>query len=154
MAVDWRVGAMTVLRISFGIFFITDGFGKLRWLFTSSVLAATLEMWLSTAPAASRWYLEHVAIPGVPYFARLVSVGEVAGGLALLIGLWTPIVAGLLFLMVLNFHLASGLLFKGAFLTDGYGLPMIGSLLALTLGGGRLPWSLRRSSRVRGKPTR
>jgi hypothetical protein len=45
--------------------------------------------------------------------------------------------------MVMNFHLASGALFTYAFLTDGYGLPVVGSLIALVLSGKRLPWSLR-----------
>jgi len=45
---------------------------------------------------------------------------------------------------VMNIHVASGMLFKFAFLTNGYGLPVVGSTLGLALGGIRLPLSLRR----------
>jgi hypothetical protein len=41
--------------------------------------------------------------------------------------------------MVLNIHVASGALFTYGFLTNGYGLPVLGSTLGLAVGGGRLP---------------
>jgi hypothetical protein len=37
--------------------------------------------------------------------------------------------------MALNFQIASGALFKYSFLTSGYGLPVLGSTLALALAG-------------------
>ena len=46
--------------------------------------------------------------------------------------------------MVLNFHFASGILFEYRYLTNGYGLPVLGGLLALALGGAALPLSLRK----------
>jgi len=45
--------------------------------------------------------------------------------------------------MALNFQLASGALMKTSFLTSGYGLPVLGSTLGLSVGGIRLPWSVR-----------
>ena len=45
--------------------------------------------------------------------------------------------------MALNFQIASGAVFKYSFLTSGYGFPVLGSTLGLTVGGVRLPWSLR-----------
>jgi hypothetical protein len=39
--------------------------------------------------------------------------------------------------MALNFHVASGALFQYSFLTNGYGLPVLGSTLALALAGSR-----------------
>ena len=45
--------------------------------------------------------------------------------------------------MVLNFHVANGNLFKYQYLTNGFGLPVLGGLLALAIGAGRLPWSLK-----------
>jgi hypothetical protein len=44
--------------------------------------------------------------------------------------------------MVLNFHFASGVLFRYGFLTNGYALPVLGSLAGLFVHRGRLPWSL------------
>ena len=42
-----------------------------------------------------------------------------------------------------NFHVAAGTLFHYSFLTNAYGLPVLGGTLALALGGVRLPLSLR-----------
>jgi uncharacterized membrane protein YphA (DoxX/SURF4 family) len=127
------------------VFFLFEAIGKLRWLIDSQMLAGQLDGWLHAvgARSISGRYLHAVAIPWARVFARLVPVGEFAIGTALLLGVWTPIAAALAFLMVLNFHIASGLLFRYAFLTSGYGLPVLGGLAALILGGSRLPWSLR-----------
>ena len=70
-------------------------------------------------------------MPYAGYFARLVPLGEITSGLALIVGFWTPIFALVAFLMALNFQFASGALFKYSILTSGYGLPVLGSTLAL-----------------------
>ena len=85
-----------------------------------------------------------MAIPGTAVFARLVPLGEIAAGVALITGVWTSVAAFLAFVMVLNIHVASGALFTYAMLTNGYGLPVLGSALGLAFGGVRLPLSLRR----------
>ena len=43
-----------------------------------------------------------------------------------MLGFWTPVFAFVAFFMVLNFSVASGLIFKYSFLTNGYGLPVLG----------------------------
>lgn len=43
--------------------------------------------------------------------------------------------------MTLNFHVASGAIFVLGFFTNGYGLPVVGALLALAVGGAGLSWS-------------
>ena len=91
----------------------------------------------------SHWYLERIALPGLAAFARLVPLGEITSGLALVLGLWTPFFAFVAFFMALNFQIASGAVFKYSFLTSGYGLPVLGATLALATGGVRLPWSIR-----------
>jgi uncharacterized membrane protein YphA (DoxX/SURF4 family) len=146
MAIDRQGTGLTTIRICLGVFFLFEGISKLTWLVNSSILAGRLHGWLNDAAAGSlsRWYLEHVAIPGVAVFARLVPLGELAAGVALISGFWTPVAAFLAFLMVLNIHVASGALFKYAFLTNGYGLPVLGSTLGLAIGGIRLPLSIRR----------
>ena len=146
MAIDRQGTGLTIIRVALGVFFLFEGIGKLGWLFDSSILAGRLNGWLADAAAGStsRWYLEHVAIPGTAIFARLVPIGELATGLALIAGFWTSVTALLAFLMVLNIHVASGALFQYAFLTNGYGLPVLGSTLGLAMGGVRLPLSLRR----------
>lgn len=146
MAIDRQGTGLTIIRVCMGVFFLFEGINKYEWLMNTSILAGRFSTWLAAAAegSASRWYLEHVAIPGTAVFARLVPLGEVAAGLALIAGIWTPLAAFLAFVMVLNIHVASGALFKYAILTNGYGLPVLGSTLGLAFGGVRLPFSVRR----------
>jgi uncharacterized membrane protein YphA (DoxX/SURF4 family) len=132
-----------LIRVTVGAYLFFMGLRKAPWLMDSSPLAGQLSVWLSHATVVNRWYLERV-VPGAPVFARLVPIGEMIGGLALFLGFWTRLVAGLLFLMVLNFQLAGAAMFTLAYLTDAKGLPLLGALLGLTIGGGRLPLSLRK----------
>ena len=46
--------------------------------------------------------------------------------------------------MVMNFHFGRGLFFEWEFLIEGTGLPVLGGLLALLLGGSGLPLSINR----------
>jgi uncharacterized membrane protein YphA (DoxX/SURF4 family) len=134
-AFDVREVWTPALRIALGIFFLFKGLGKVRWLAESSLLASRLQTWLEEATPLNRWYVE-LLLPGVPVLARLVVIGELGLAASLIAGLWTRPVALLGFLMVLNFHLATGELFQYEFLLDGSGLPVLGGLLALGLGGG------------------
>jgi len=67
-----------------------------------------------------------------------------AVGVALLLGAYTRPAAALAVLMVLNFHFASGVIFQYSYLTNGYGLPVLGGLLALAIGGYSLPLSVKK----------
>lgn len=135
--------AVRVLAVFLGVFLVFQGLGKLAWFGDSGALSGALQGWLKEAPPPSRWYLETFAIPGVPMFARLVVLGELLAGLALIAGFWTRLAAAAVFLMVLNFHVASGAIFQYRFLTNGFGLPVLGGLLAVAIGGTRLPWVIR-----------
>jgi uncharacterized membrane protein YphA (DoxX/SURF4 family) len=145
MAMDRQGTGLAVIRILIGVFFIFEGLGKLRWFGSSSMLASQLAGWHQAVPSGSlsARYLEHFAIPGVAFFARLVPLGELCSGLALVLGFWTPVFALLAFCLALNFQFASGALFKYSFLTSGYGLPVLGATLGLAIGGVRLRWSVR-----------
>jgi len=145
MALDRQGTGLTILRIMIGVFFVFEGVSKLRWFTDTSILAARFADWnqATNAGSVSAWYLAHIAVPSTAIFARLVPLGEICGGLALVAGFWTPVVAFLAFFMVLNIHIASGALFKYSFLTNGFGLPVLGSTLALAIGGVRLRWSIR-----------
>ena len=138
MAVDRRAAGLTILRICIGVFFICEGLGKIRWFTDSSVLAGQFAAWSQAAAPGSiaHWYLQRVATPGLAVFARLVPAGEIVSGTAMVFGFWTPLFAFVAFFMALNFHVASGALFKYSFLTNGYGLPVLGSTLALAVAGG------------------
>ena len=145
MAIDRQGTGLAILRIAIGVFFIFESFLKIRWFTDSSILAGTLAAWSGALPpgSLSAAYLQRVAIPGAAIFARLVPAGEFVSGVALVAGFWTPLFALIAFFMALNFQIASGALFKYSFLTSGYGLPVLGSTLALAIGGVRLPWSVR-----------
>jgi uncharacterized membrane protein YphA (DoxX/SURF4 family) len=145
MAIDRQGTGLAIIRIALGIFFIFEGLGKLRWFANPSILGTQLAGWHQAVASGSysARYLDHVAIPGVAIFARLVPLGELGSGIALVVGFWTPLFALIAFCMALNFQFASGALFKYSFLTSGYGLPVLGATLGLAIGGVRLRWSVR-----------
>ena len=137
MAIDRTRAGLTVLRISLGVFFLFEGLSKIRWFGNSGILAAQLTGWAQTVPPNSFTgrYLTHLALPWVAYFARLVPLGELTCGVALIAGFATSLFAFIAFFMALNFQFASAALFTYSFLTSGYGLPVLGGTLALALAG-------------------
>ncbi|MBK5298961.1 MAG: DoxX family membrane protein [Vicinamibacteria bacterium] len=136
------VHALRVLSLCMGVFFLFMGLDKAAWLGDPGLLTTQLRGWHDAAPAPSRWYLETVAIPGAPVFARLVPVGELAVGVALIAGFRVRLAAVAGLFMVLNFHFAMGVLLRYSYLWNGYGPPVLGGLLALAIGGARLPFSV------------
>ena len=133
---------LRILSLVMGVFLVFMGLGKTEWFTTSDFLVGELWQWHGMTSGLSHWYLETVAIPGAPLFARLVPLGELAAGAALLLGFRVDWAARVALLMVLNFHFASGIMFTSGYLTNGYGPPVIGGLLALAIGGASLPWSV------------
>ena len=137
--------ALTVLRISLGIFLAIKSDSKLGWLADPSPLAERLARW-SVKPesiALSRAYARLLA-PSARVFARLSLLGELGGGIALVVGFHTRIVAALAALMILNYHLATGGLFAYDFLYDPSGLVVVSALVTLAIGGRGLPLSVTR----------
>jgi uncharacterized membrane protein YphA (DoxX/SURF4 family) len=137
---------LRVLSLFLGIFFLFMGLDKLAWMNDAGLLTNQLQEWLAKSPAPSRWYLQTIAIPGAPVFARLVLVGELATGAALILGFQLRVAAVLGLFMVLNFHFAMGVMLQYSYLWNGYGPPVLGGLLALAIGDPRLPFSLTRQS--------
>ena len=125
-----------------GVFFLSMGLNKVAWLADSSILMHKFDIFLKGAPPSTRWYIETIAMPGVPLFARIVPIAELSTAVALIVGFWTRLAAALALLMVLNFHFATGEIFSREFLLDGAGLPLLGALLALAIAGGKLPWTV------------
>jgi uncharacterized membrane protein YphA (DoxX/SURF4 family) len=140
--------ALRVLSLFMGLFLIFMGIDKIGW-FTDggAFLTARLNEWLEMARPVSHWYLERIAIPGAPVFARLVPLGELTTGIALICGFRVRVAATVALLMVLNFHFASDILFRYSYLINAYGPPVIGGLLALAIGGEGLPFSLSQPRR-------
>ena len=135
--------AFRLLAIAVGVFFLGMCSSKIAWFTDSDILLQKFQMiFLPKAPPIVRWYLETVCIPGTPLFARLVPLGELAAGTALILGFWTRMAAFAAFLMVLNFQFATSAFWSIDFLRDGSGLPLLGALLALATNRARLPLSL------------
>jgi uncharacterized membrane protein YphA (DoxX/SURF4 family) len=145
MAIDRQGTGLVIIRICLGVFFIGQAIGKLPWVMDSSILSGQLGAWLRHAAPGSigQTYLQRVAIPGTAVFARLVPLGELVCGVALLVGFWTSFFAFIAFFMVLNYQIASGTIFEWSVLANRAGLPVLGSTLGLAMGGVRLPWSIR-----------
>ena len=145
MAANTQARGLTALRLFLGVFFLFEGIGKIGWLMDPSPLTAQLTTYLQSANEWNRAYLQTVCVPFAAVFARLVLFGELATGTSLILGAYARYAAILAFLMVLNIHFASGTLFQSRFLTNGYGLPVLGGLLALAIGGASLPLSMKRA---------
>jgi uncharacterized membrane protein YphA (DoxX/SURF4 family) len=132
---------LRMLAVMLGVFLVFQALSRLEWLTNSRPLTEQLERWMKDAAPSSRWYIQTIAIPGVPLFARVIVLGECFAGVAMIVGFWIRLAAALALILVLNFHFASGELFRYEFLTNAYGLPVLGGLVALAFGGGQLPWS-------------
>lgn len=141
-----RSGAagLRALSLVIGLFLVVMGSNKVIWLTDTGPLLGELSVWRDLTSGASLWYLETIAIPGVPLFSRVVPIAEMLAGAALMAGFRVRLTASVALAMILNFHFASGLLFTTGYLTNGYGPPVIGSLLALAIGGRQLPFALTR----------
>ena len=129
-----QAAALLLLRVLLGVFMLFFGLDKASWLLDATPLATQLSSWLLDAPPASRWYLERI-IPGAPVFARVVPLGAMLGGLALVLGFWTRMAAFVSLVLVLSLQLGAGSMFRYAYLMDASGLPLVGGLMALVIGG-------------------
>jgi uncharacterized membrane protein YphA (DoxX/SURF4 family) len=143
LAANREATGLVALRLFLGVFFLAQAYSKLRWLINSEGLVKTLNEWVQRENSWNTWYLHHVALPYVEVLARLVVIGELFIAIAFLAGVFTRPAAILALLMVLNFHFAGGWIFHFDYLSNAYGPPVLGGLLALAIGAGRLPWSLR-----------
>lgn len=143
MAASPQARGLRALSVLLGVFFLFEGLGKIGWFADTTPLTNQLYGYLENANRWNRAYLESVCIPYAPIFGRLVPLGELATGVALVLGVWPRYAAAAALLMVLNFHFAGGLLFQYGLLTNGYALPVYGGLLALILGGIGLPASVK-----------
>jgi len=110
-----RQWPIVLLRVYTGVFFAYHGFGELRSDDFASSLANFLSNNLDATFSFYRPFVESVILPSKEIFAVLVAWGELAIGLALILGLATRYAAFIGAFMVLNFWFATGLgLFAGA----------------------------------------
>ena len=129
-----QAAALILLRVVIGVFMFFFGLEKASWLMDATPLTTQLSSWLLDAPPVSRWYLERI-IPGAPMFARAVPLGAMLAGLALALGFWTRMAALISLVVVVSLQLGAGSMFRYAYLMDASGLPLVGGLVALIIGG-------------------
>ncbi len=137
-----HAGALRVLSVIMGVFLIFMGLDKIGWLTDSTILTRRLQQWHATVRPLARWYLDTIALPGAPVFARVVPLAELSAATALILGIRVRLAAALALVMVINFHIASDDIFKYGYLMNAYGPPVLGGLLTLAIGGRRLPFSV------------
>ena len=110
-----RQWPIVLLRAYTGVFFAYHGIGKLRHDDFASGLVGFVTNSLEASFSFYRPFLESVILPSKEIFAALVAWGELAIGLALILGLATRYAAFIGAFMVLNFWFAKGLgIFAGA----------------------------------------
>jgi uncharacterized membrane protein YphA (DoxX/SURF4 family) len=143
MAANREATGLAALRVCLGVFLLAESYFKLRWLLNAEALTTKANDWARNANHYNEWALHHLLLPYVSIWSRAIMLGEVCLGLGLLLGVFTRPLAIVAFLGSLAFCFLTGILFHVTFLIDGLGLPLVGATLALAIGGGRLPWSLR-----------
>ena len=84
-----HVWPITLLRVYTGVFFLYYGFGKIRNPQFTDGLAGFVTGRLESSAGFIRPFLESVVLPNKGAFAFLVAWGELAIGLALILGLAT-----------------------------------------------------------------
>ena len=80
---------ITMLRVYTGVFFLYYGFGKVRNPDFADGLAGFVSSQLENSVGMIRPFLESVVLPNKGLFAFFVSWGELANGIALILGLAT-----------------------------------------------------------------
>ncbi|GAC1553684.1 MAG: hypothetical protein NVS2B9_18520 [Myxococcales bacterium] len=98
---------LALLRVAAGASLLGPGLHKLGWL-RHPALEQQLASWSAHADNPFIHKYLQLMIPHSAWLARAVAVGEIGIGALLILGLLTPLVSALAFLMVLNFHFASG----------------------------------------------
>jgi uncharacterized membrane protein YphA (DoxX/SURF4 family) len=113
--------ALALLRIAAGISLLGPGFAKLGW-FTHPTLEQTLANWAQHAPNGLVVSYLHLVTPHHAGLARLVVTGELGLGTLLVLGFFTPVAGVLAFLMIAQYHFASGAMFQGSYIFGQNGL--------------------------------
>jgi thiosulfate dehydrogenase [quinone] large subunit len=124
-----RQWPIVLLRVYAGVFFAYHGIGKLRHEDFASGLAGFLTRTLDSSFSFYRPFLESVVLPSKELFAALVAWGELAVGVALIVGLATRYAAFTGAFMVLNFWLA-----KGTGILDGTNHDVVWFVILIVLG--------------------
>lgn len=120
---------VAMLRVYTGLFFAWHGFGKISRDNFADGLAGFLNAQSEQSFGFYRPFIESVVLPNKGLFAALVSWGEFAVGIAMILGLATRYAAAAGALLVLNFWFAKG---QGIF--DGTNHDIVWLVIFIVLG--------------------
>lgn len=100
--------ALVVLRVYLGVVFLTAALPKLDWDFTPSLVGFLEGVALSKGHPFYQEFVRQVVLPNAPLFGWLVTWGELAVGVLLLVGLWSRLSAVVALLLAVNYMFAKG----------------------------------------------
>ncbi len=104
-----KLWPIALLRVYTGIFFVYHGFGKVTNDQFSSGMIGFLNGRAESSPELYRAFVEAIVLPHPQLFAAIVGWGELAIGLALIVGLATRYASFAGVIMMANFWMAKGL---------------------------------------------
>jgi uncharacterized membrane protein YphA (DoxX/SURF4 family) len=136
---------LAVVRIALGLWFAKAAITKLGvvwlagWLplpganarFSTFQPTRIAEFAANTGVGWYRAFLEQVVLPHAPLFAHLQAVGETVAGIGLILGLFTPVSAGLALFLTINYALAS---YWQGFCQQGFHFLLLVCLAAVLFG--------------------
>ncbi len=126
---------LALLRLAAGLSLLGPGLKKLGWFASAQPLQQSLTTWAAAAPGSIMAKYIALVQPHAGVLSKVVVLGELGLGGLLIVGFLTPIAAVLAFLMVLQFHFASGAMFTQQYVMGQGGLVYL--LMFLVLFAGR-----------------
>jgi thiosulfate dehydrogenase [quinone] large subunit len=129
-----------ILRLALGALLLHAGYDKWSsgWLQSSQELSENLASYHEHATGVQLRYLDTVAIPYAGVWSKLMTVGEAAVGISLLLGLLVRLGSLVGIFMVVNFHIANGNMFSVNVIGSPWAaLLLAGLLVTLLAGAGR-----------------
>jgi thiosulfate dehydrogenase [quinone] large subunit len=100
--------ALAFLRIYLGVLFLLASGPKLRGDFAASLSEFVQQVALTKGHRFYGDFLQHVVLPNLDLFARLVPWGELLVGVTLVLGLATRLSATVALALLVNYMLAKG----------------------------------------------
>lgn len=112
MMITGRQG-LALVRMVLGVLLLVSGIGKIGsgWMTSGEAMTQTVQQNVPKAEAFYRPFLEGTVLPNATLFSQLVTLGELAAGASLLLGLFTRIGAVVTMWLMLQYMLMKGTLF-------------------------------------------
>jgi len=120
-----------ILRLAVAGLFLYTGIMKIKagWLVSPDNLIGSLASYKEHAAGFQLTYIERVAIPLAGLWSKLITIGETAVGISMVLGLLVRFSSLVGIFMLLNFHLINGNLLS----LDFFSTPWAGLLIAVLL---------------------